>query len=229
MRDIFNLSFVRLMAIGFLVFISISMYFYPGGNIHDDSQIGYSLTHNFLSDLGAYNAHNGDQNFLSSVFFAFSLGICFFAGLAFFNSVPALFKNEGIDYWIAFFGSLFIFLGMAFFALVGLTPHDLYFDEHVFFALNSFRLLIPATLLYLVLMFKNKEINNFYGYMILFLMASIVAYVMYEIFSGNPMEAESEMIQHATLQKIITLINIVCMIMITYAFESKKNYSALNT
>ena len=73
MRDIFNLSFVRLMAIGFLVFISISMYFYPGGNIHDDSQIGYSLTHNFLSDLGAYNAHNGEQNFLSSVFFAFSL------------------------------------------------------------------------------------------------------------------------------------------------------------
>ena len=70
------------MAIGFLVFISISMYFYPGGNIHDDSQIGYSLTHNFLSDLGAYNAHNGEQNFLSSVFFAFSLGICFFAGLA---------------------------------------------------------------------------------------------------------------------------------------------------
>jgi hypothetical membrane protein len=186
------------MAIGFLVFISISMYFYPGGNIHDDSQIGYSLTHNFLSDLGAYKAHNGEQNFLSSVFFAFSLGICFFAGLAFF-------------------------------ALVGLTPHDLYFDEHVFFALNSFRLLIPATLLYLVLMFKNKEINNYYGYMISFLMASIVAYVMYEIFSGNPMEAESEMIQHATLQKIITLINIVCMIMITFAFESKKNYSALNT
>jgi ABC-type glycerol-3-phosphate transport system permease component len=46
----------------------------------------------------------------------------------------------------------------------------LYFDEHVFFALNSFRLLIPATLLYLFLMFKNKGIDKTYAYVILFLM-----------------------------------------------------------
>ena len=108
---------------------------------------------------------------------------------------------------------------------VGLTPHDLYFDEHVFFALNSFRLLIPATLLYLFLMFKNKGIDKTYAYVILFLMLAITAYVIYEIFSGSPMESESEMVRHATLQKIIVLINIICMYFITYAFESKKSSS----
>ena len=225
MRDIFNFNLIRLTVIGFLVFVLCSMYFYPGGNIHDESQVGYSFSHNFLSDLGAYSAHNGEVNFLSSVFFAFSLSICFFAGIAFLNSVPPLFKEDGIDYWIALAGSLFIFFGMAFFALVGLTPHDLYFDEHVFFALNSFRLLIPATLLYLFLMFKNKGIDKTYAYVILFLLLAITAYVTYEIFSGSPMESESEMVRHATLQKIIVLINIICMYFITYAFESKKTSS----
>ena len=142
--------------------------------------------------------------------------------------MPPLFKEDGIDYWIALTGSVFIFAGMAFFALVGLTPHDLYFDEHVFFALNSFRLLIPATLLYLLLMFKNKGIDKTYAYVILFLMLAITAYVIYEIFSGSPMESESEMVRHATLQKIIVLINIVCMYFITYAFESKKTSSLVN-
>ena len=215
MRDLFNFNLIRLTVVGFLVFVLCSMYFYPGGNIHDETQVGYSFSHNFLSDLGAYSAHNGELNFLSSVFFAFSLGICFFAGIAFLNSVPPLFKEDGIDYWIALAGSLFIFFGMAFFA----------FDEHVFFALNSFRLLIPATLLYLFLMFKNKGIDKTYAYVILFLLLAITAYVTYEIFSGSPMESKSEMVRHATLQKIIVLINIICMYFITYAFESKKTSS----
>ena len=72
---------------------------------------------------------------------------------------------------------------------------------------------------------KNKGIDKTYAYVILFLMLAITAYVIYEIFSGSPMESKSEMVRHATLQKIIVLINIVCMYFITYAFESKKTSS----
>ena len=195
------------------------MYFYPGGNIHDESQIGYSFSHNF-SDLELIQ--HTTENLISYplCFLPFHC-ICFFAGIAFLN---ASLKRMAliID---SLTGSVFIFAGMAFFALVGLTPHDLYFDEHVFFALNSFRLLIPATLC-IFLMFKNKGIDKTYAYVILFLML-ITAYVVYEIFSGSPMESESEMVRHAAA-KNHRLTNIVCMYFITYAFESKKTSSLVN-
>ena len=61
-------KFIRLVPILFLIGISSAMYFYPGGNILDSSHVGYSLTHNFLSDLGGYQSHSGEVNFLSSFF-----------------------------------------------------------------------------------------------------------------------------------------------------------------
>ena len=36
--------------------------------------------------------------------------------------------------------------GIILFALVGLTPHDLYRDEHIFVAMNAFRFIVPSTL-----------------------------------------------------------------------------------
>ena len=38
--------------------------------------------------------------------------------------------------------AILFFVGSIFFAAVGFTPYDLYFDEHVFFAKNSFRLML---------------------------------------------------------------------------------------
>ena len=57
-RLINAVKFIRLVPALFLVGISIAIYFYPGGNIHDSSQVGYSFTHNFLSDLGGYKSHS---------------------------------------------------------------------------------------------------------------------------------------------------------------------------
>ena len=70
-NSIYAVRFIRLIPILFIISVSIAIYFYPGGNIHDSSQIGYSFTHNFLSDLGGYRSHSGEVNFLSSFFFGF--------------------------------------------------------------------------------------------------------------------------------------------------------------
>ena len=44
---------------------------YPGGTIHNQSTAGYSFTSNFFSDMGAYEARNGEPNYLSMIFFLF--------------------------------------------------------------------------------------------------------------------------------------------------------------
>lgn len=46
---------------------------YPGGTFRDHSTRGYSLAHNFLSDLGMTVAHNGQPNGLGTVLFVVSL------------------------------------------------------------------------------------------------------------------------------------------------------------
>ena len=216
---IYAVRFIRIVPILFLVGISAAIYFYPGGNIHDSSQAGYSFTHNFLSDLGGYKSHSGEVNFLSSFFFGFSLVLFFFAGIAFLF-IPFLFKDNFINFNLAFCGSIFFALGSVFFAGVGLTPHDLYMEKHIFFALNAFRLLIPASFLFLIVLYRSK-VENYFSFIICLLMISTFAYVLYQIYGGNPLENIENMSQQATIQKLIVLVNILCVFIISYAFSSQ--------
>ena len=209
-------KFIRLVPILFLVGISIAIYFYPGGNIHDSSQVGYSFTHNFLSDLGGYQSHSGEVNFLSSFFFGFSLILFFFAGIAFLY-VPYLFKDNALNFKLALVGSIF-------FAGVGLTPHDLYMEMHIFFALNAFRLLIPASFLFLIVLYRS-EVENYFTFTILFLMLSTFAYVIYQVNGGNPLENIDNMSQQATIQKLIVLANVLCVFIISFAFSKQYEIS----
>tara|TARA_B100001057_G_scaffold413699_1_gene430371 strand:+ start:1012 stop:1701 length:690 start_codon:yes stop_codon:yes gene_type:complete len=217
-------KFIRLVPILFLVGIGIAIYFYPGGNIHDSSQAGYSFTHNFLSDLGGYKSHSGEVNFLSSFFFGLSLVLFFFAGIAFLY-VPYLFKDNALNFKLALGGSIFFAIGSIFFAGVGLTPHDLYMEMHIFFALNAFRLLIPASFLFLIVLYRSK-VENYFTFTILFLMLSTFAYVLYQVYGGNPLENIDNMSQQATIQKLIVLANVLCVFIISYAFS--KQYEILN-
>ena len=217
-------KFIRLVPILFLVGIGIAIYFYPGGNIHDSSQAGYSFTHNFLSDLGGYKSHSGEVNFLSSFFFGLSLILFFLAGIAFLY-VPYLFKDNALNFKLALGGSIFFAIGSLFFAGVGLTPHDLYMEMHIFFALNAFRLLIPASFLFLIVLYRSR-VENYFTFTILFLMLSTFAYVLYQVYGGNPLENIDNMSQQATIQKLIVLVNVLCVFIISYAFS--KQYEILN-
>ena len=43
------------------------MFFYPGGNINDPHQIGYSFSYNFFSDLGTTISYSGQDNFIDTL------------------------------------------------------------------------------------------------------------------------------------------------------------------
>ena len=69
MINFWTVKVIRFVTIFFVVAVIIASYFYPGGNIHDTAQSGYSFTHNFLSDLGGLESHSGEDNIISSIFF----------------------------------------------------------------------------------------------------------------------------------------------------------------
>ena len=206
-------------AIFFIFGVTISSLFYPGGNIHNPEQIGYSITHNFLSDLGGYKSHSGEVNFISSFFFNLSMFFFLIVGIAF-VFVPNLFKEDLINYVLAIFGSFFFLFGTIFFAAVGLTPHDLYRELHIFFAINAFRFLIPGSFFYLIVLFRSP-VQNKYSYFTIFFLISVISYVVYQMSGNNPMDNQEGMIEQASIQKLIALASVVNIFSLSFAFSSQ--------
>ena len=100
---------IRFVTIFFVIAVIIASYFYPGGNIHDTSQLGYSFTHNFLSDLGGLESHSGEDNIISFIFFNLSMLFFFFIGISFLF-VPILFKENKANFILAIIGSFCFFI-----------------------------------------------------------------------------------------------------------------------
>jgi hypothetical membrane protein len=219
MYKFWTVDVLRFVTIFFTISVFVSMFFYPGGNIHDPSQLGYSISHNFLSDLGGYKSHSGLPNLISFLIFNFSMTLFTLIGISFLF-IPKLFKEDIISYIISIIGSAFLFFGTLFFAGVGLTPYDLYLDEHIFFAINAFRLLVPGLVLYFFVLIRST-VSKKYSIMIFCLLFFTFLYVVYQIISDSPLTSIEQMIEQAIIQKIITLVNIVCMFFLSFAFSER--------
>ena len=219
MYKFWTVDILRFVTIFFTISAFIAMFFYPGGNIHDPSQIGYSISHNFLSDLGGYKSHSGLPNLISFLIFNFSMTLFTLIGISFLF-IPKLFKEDIITFIISIIGSVFLFFGTIFFAGVGLTPYDLYLDEHIFFAINAFRLLVPGLVLYFFVLIRST-VSKKYSIMIFCLLFFTFLYVVYQIISDSPLTSIEQMIEQAIIQKIITLVNIVCMFFLSFSFSER--------
>ena len=221
MQYFWTVKVIRFIPTLFTIGILISMYFYPGGNIHDPLQTGYSFTHNFLSDLGGMNSRSGESNIVSSYIFNACMISFFLGGIAFLY-VPGLFKNDRTNYYLAIIGSMFFFLGASFFAGVGLTPHDLYLDQHIFFAINGFRLMVPAGICYLVVLLRSP-IKKSYSLVTLFFLLSTFSYVLYQLLADSPLISMEAMIMQAIMQKLITFVHLLSIFSLSFAFSSQNN------
>ena len=113
-----------------LLAISVSIMLYPGGTVLDESTLGYSFTHNFLSDLGSTVAFNYRNNAAGALLFAagFIIGVsvlaCSFTGV-----VRLLSKKLGARLFarLAAAGGAVVCLG---FLGAALTPLDRAFRLH---------------------------------------------------------------------------------------------------
>ena len=88
---------LKLITIFFVVSVIFAINLYPGGNIHNNEQIGYVLSHNFLSDLGRFNSFTGEPNFLSMFLFNQAMFLFVIVGIAFLF-IPNLYKENKLTY-----------------------------------------------------------------------------------------------------------------------------------
>ena len=183
----------------FVILNILAMVFYPGGNIHDPEQIGYVFTRNFFSDLGTTVSYSGAHNTVSCILFNTSLCICGFTFIVLFYKVKNLFKLKALSNLATFFGIMggVSFIGVAF------TPADLLLDPHILFAHGIFRSLLIASILFTILIFKNKNFDNKYGYGFIVFGVMVLAYVLVSELGPNPRSNPTALLIQVISQKII--------------------------
>jgi hypothetical protein len=118
----------------------VSMYMYPGGTMHDRLAGRYSLTKNFLSDLGMTVAYNGARNTAGAMLFLAALVILVagfgHAAVAF----AALYGRTPRARLFTRMALVAAALACASFIGVALTPEDRAMSLHVAFTFFAFRM-----------------------------------------------------------------------------------------
>ena len=219
MTKFWTVYIIRFVSIFFVTSVIIASFFFPGGNIHDPNQVGYSFSHNFLSELGGYITFAGDINNVSSFFFNTALFCFLLVGISSFF-IPSLFRENKTSYVCAYIAAVLFFIGMVFFAGVALTPHDLYREAHAFFAINAFRWLIPASAFFVIAFFLSDEDNKYTIINIIFLISTAI-YVIYQLNAGSPRLSEELLVQNVLMQKAIASIHVISIFSLTFCFNDQ--------
>lgn len=193
---------------GLLLFIVINIFAmicYPGGTILDTSTKLYSFSNNFLSDLGRTVSHSEEINFLSSQLFNMSLIMAGFIFTFFYIEVQKIFRGN-IANMVLVWGSAAGVLGGISIAGVGLTPANLFFDMHVFFAHWLFRFMLIASICYMPAIYFHPNINNRYALGYVLFCASILFYIIISELGPSPKASLFALQLQVVAQKAILFI-----------------------
>ena len=211
----------------FIGFIVISAIFYPGTTIRDHNTVGYNIFNNFLSDLGRTITHycntssnicdtciGGNNNFFSAFFFNNAMFICGIFFIVFYIALPSYFYEDQTLYRFSIIGSVLGVITCTFFAMVGLTPADLYFDLHVFFANNMFKIAFPTSLIYSYVIYRSKLLSTFYGIGYFGFSILLILYVGVLEFGPSPLISDFALTFQVISQKVIALAYVLSSLML---------------
>ena len=217
----------------FIGFIIISAIFYPGTTIRDHNTVGYNISSNFLSDLGRTITHycnptsnlcdictGGNNNFLSAFFFNNAMFICGIIFIVFYILLPDYFYDDQTLYRFSIIGSFFGVITCSFFLMVGLTPADLYFDLHVFFANNMFKIAFLTALIYSYVIYRSKLLSTFHGIGYFTFAILLILYVGVLELGPSPTSSDFALGFQVIAQKVIALAFVLSSLMLAKGIKS---------
>ena len=217
---LFLVDLPRAMVILFIFLQVVGMLCYPGGTIHDTTTVGYSFSENFFSGMGAYSARNGTPNYLSMIIFSYSLTLAGLTYFIYYLKLPHILGNNRFNYIIASIGSIFAFGGSICLIGTGLTPTDLVFDIHVFFANNIFHCFLISALSYSVVIIRNPFINKIYAAGYGFFCIAILVYVLILHFGPPVSIGQKGLIFQVVSQKVIVIVFLITILHQSYGLKS---------
>ena len=224
---------LRFMIAYFIVTNAAAMILFPGGTLFNPDLNSYSFSGNFFSDLGITFTRDGTQNFLSSFLFNSSLlimGLCAVSHVF----VPNLFRETKKTYVISVIASILLVISGISFIGVGLTPADIYFEEHVWFVILAFNAQTVG-IFFMTIAFLLSKISNRYTIVAFIYFINVALYTIFETSEPppdfNPFELENveDVIDYnrftisVVWQKIITVISMISILIFTFGYKKLLN------
>ena len=192
---------------------------YPGGTLFDATTHRYSLSQNFLSDLGMTVAHNGEANRIGAILFVIAL-LVLVVGLG--GSLVGFVRLHSATPQSRPFARLAGVVGLVvciFFAGVALTPENRLLGLHIFFTRSAWRLFVLVPLLLFVASLRGDVASGVRSAW-LFLTVMLAGYVWVLDF-GPRVSAPGGLVTQVTAQKIIAITAILSFVYLSIVAERR--------
>ena len=191
-----------------------AIFIYPGGTFRDHSTQGYSLSHNFLSDLGMTVAHDGKVNTVGAILFVASLCTLVFGlggalvGLIRLYSTPTARR-------LARASGVVALLVCSAFIGVAVTPEDRMLSLHILLTRVAFRAFPLVGLLMTLASYNEPRLPRRVAVAWAALTVILVAYVGILDF-GPRVSAPGGLVTQVVAQKIVTLSAVLIIVYQSY-------------
>ena len=193
----------RILLLSYIGLLTISAFFYGGGNYKNDETLYYNFFTNFISDLGRITSHSGNDNTISLVLFSIGMLTQIIASFFYLFNAADYFSEDKprislIAKISAACGSISL-LGVIF------TPADVeyLYRLHIFFANSVFNCALLTLGIYAYLFYSKGLKNVTYA---LFICSFIVfGYIVFLEVGPAPWKSIDSLTMHATYQKVAVL------------------------
>ncbi len=189
----------------FVVFTTAAMFLYPGGTGPIASTHGYEFFVNFFSDLGQTRTQSGAVNYPSMLLFSTAMIGVGAGAAAFFVTFARYFATHPATRWARRLNRAATGAGLlsaAFFAGVGLTPHNLFLPEHQIASNGAFYLLLVAILLEIAALWRTRTMPTALLWVNIAFVVILTGYVLLMSFGPSTSTMFGDMV-HVTGQKMI--------------------------
>ena len=193
----------RILLLSYIGLLTISAFFYGGGNYKNDETLYYNFFTNFISDLGRITSHSGNDNTISLVLFSIGMLTQIIASFFYLFNAADYFSEDKprislIAKISAACGSISL-LGVIF------TPADVgyLYKLHIFFANSVFNCALLTLGIYAYL-FYSKGLKSI-TYTLFVCSFIIMGYIVFLEIGPSPKDSIETLTMHATYQKIAVL------------------------
>ena len=155
------------------LFFGLAIESYPGGNILNTTEEGFSFLFSAMSDLGRITAYNGEPNDVARIFYTVALDMLGIFVLVFYSIIWRFFQKRRVTKWLSLGGTIMGIAQACIYFVLTNKPPDTHFSAHKNLIYTAPAFLFAAILLYTIVFFIEKEFPrlNAYSYLVVIVIA----------------------------------------------------------
>ncbi len=221
----FILSMIGIMQ--FAILTAIAMLFYTGGTAVNPNAPRYTFFENFFSDLGRTRSYSGKDNTVSYMIYTITLSVNGISAILFAIAMLHFFSETNLEKGLSIAGSFFWIIAGISVVGIAFTPSNVYSAAHLLFVFISSLTGLIGGILYIIVIFHNKEFPNIYAF--IYIISITISIIMFSVwrFYAVPLanvSSTAELMVWTTGQKITIYKGLILGFIVRYGAWKQEKY-----